>query len=366
MILLKKNSYKDELIQIFQIDKYIDNVSEQFKNLKKNKLNNPLSEIYINIKNSLDERKIKLNNLHNYYQILDDFYKIKNKPKEKKTFFTRKCPDTKCCGYLSTRWKCELCNKYVCKDCNEFINENDHKCDPILLETMRVIHQDTKPCPKCGSYIHKISGCDQMFCVKCYTAFSWTTGAIEMNRIHNPHYYELKNKMDLQFVNIDQCENNCGNTRIIRNNMYSQPILKIIRLIEHVRNIDCRRLLNLEEKYNAEREIYRIKYLKKEIDDTKWQCNLYKSYKKYMKNSYLLQIYNTFVNIGTEIINSIDENIDEIICDCGECDDCDCDDCNDNKYSKYEHQCYQLLDITNDALIRIGNLYNNKISIISV
>ena len=28
-----------------------------------------------------------------------------------------------------------------------------------------------------------------MWCVKCHTAFSWRTGAIE-TKIHNPHYYE--------------------------------------------------------------------------------------------------------------------------------------------------------------------------------
>jgi len=59
---------------------------------------------------------------------------------------------------------------------------------------MEEIKKSSKPCPKCGTAIFKTEGCDQMFCIVCHTAFSWTTLKIETGRIHNPHYYEILRK----------------------------------------------------------------------------------------------------------------------------------------------------------------------------
>jgi len=35
-----------------------------------------------------------------------------------------------------------------------------------------------------------VHNCDQMWCVECKTAFSWTNGTIETGVVHNPHYYQ--------------------------------------------------------------------------------------------------------------------------------------------------------------------------------
>jgi hypothetical protein len=104
----------------------------------------------------------------------------------------RACPDTECRGYLSTQWKCGLCDKWTCPDCHEIkggSRDTEHTCDPDTKATAQLLARDTKPCPKCAIPIHKIEGCDQMWCPECHTAFSWRRGTIE-TRIHNPHYYE--------------------------------------------------------------------------------------------------------------------------------------------------------------------------------
>jgi hypothetical protein len=106
--------------------------------------------------------------------------------------YVRSCPEENCRGYLNGNWKCDLCEKYTCKDCNVVLGKEidlDHVCEEGAKATAALLKNDTRPCPKCGEGIFKIDGCDQMWCTKCHTAFSWKTGIIE-KRIHNPHYYE--------------------------------------------------------------------------------------------------------------------------------------------------------------------------------
>jgi len=106
--------------------------------------------------------------------------------------FIRACPDNDCRGFLSTQWKCGICEKWSCPDCHEIkgiTRDAEHVCNPDTLATAQLLSNDTKPCPNCRTGIFKISGCDQMWCTQCHTAFNWRTGRIEQN-VHNPHYYE--------------------------------------------------------------------------------------------------------------------------------------------------------------------------------
>lgn len=150
-----------------------------------------------------------------------------------------KCPAEACRGFVSSEnFTCGVCSLKMCKKCanplKEFeeglsasevegqnasevaiegesegevhgLSENEgqekdrskekiqrkrHVCNPDDVLTAKSIKKDTKPCPKCASLIYKISGCDQMWCTQCNTAFSWQTGEIEKGRVHNPHFYE--------------------------------------------------------------------------------------------------------------------------------------------------------------------------------
>lgn len=110
----------------------------------------------------------------------------------------RKCPDPECRGYLSNQWKCGLCDKWTCPDCHVIKGSSrdaEHTCDPDTKATAQLLARDTKPCPKCCCPIHKIEGCDQMWCTQCHVAFSWRRGTIE-TRIHNPHYYEWQRQLN--------------------------------------------------------------------------------------------------------------------------------------------------------------------------
>ena len=108
---------------------------------------------------------------------------------------TRKCGRPECGGFLTTRWRCPVCETYTCSQCGIPKTGEAHDCNPDDVATMTLLRHDTKACPKCSVPIHKIDGCAQMFCVQCHTAFDWNTLRIERGRIHNPHYYEIQRQM---------------------------------------------------------------------------------------------------------------------------------------------------------------------------
>lgn len=117
---------------------------------------------------------------------------------EEKRQFVRRCPADGCKGFLNHVWHCTLCDNWTCSHCHEVKGHNknaSHTCKPENVETAKLLAKDTKPCPKCSVMIHKISGCSQMFCTCCHTAFNWTTLQIDQGHIHNPHYFEMRQRM---------------------------------------------------------------------------------------------------------------------------------------------------------------------------
>ena len=100
-----------------------------------------------------------------------------------------------------------------CKGCRRRDDISAHECKKEDLESVEAIRKETKPCPRCGTRIHKIDGCDQMWCPFCQdkygegTTFSWKTGKIERGRIHNPHYidYMHNRKANLREVGDVHC-----------------------------------------------------------------------------------------------------------------------------------------------------------------
>ena len=109
--------------------------------------------------------------------------------------FIRKCPADGCEGFLSSAWKCGVCNIWACPHCfaaKGFDKNAEHTCNPDDVASAELIKKETKPCPACGTRIFKISGCDQMWCTACHIAFSWRTGMRVNGVIHNPHFYAFQ------------------------------------------------------------------------------------------------------------------------------------------------------------------------------
>lgn len=122
------------------------------------------------------------------------------------------CADAECKGYLNDEWKCGICEKYTCNNCNvlkPLYKPDTHICDDDDVATFKLLTHTTKPCPKCNALIYKIDGCDQMWCTECHTAFSWHTGNIE-TRVHNPHYYEWQRQQNDGIIPREYGDMECG------------------------------------------------------------------------------------------------------------------------------------------------------------
>ena len=101
------------------------------------------------------------------------------------------CLQEGCLGKLDDNGWCALCQHRFCLDCRKE-KEDGHTCQEEDVQTIRELQKTTRPCPKCSVPISKTEGCDQMWCVRCHTTFSWKTGAISQGVVHNPHFYQQR------------------------------------------------------------------------------------------------------------------------------------------------------------------------------
>lgn len=147
--------------------------------------------------------------------------------------FTRQCPSEECKGFLNEDWYCGLCSVKYCKDCNVALHV-DHICDPETAQTIQLLNRDSKSCPKCGTVIYKSSGCMQMWCVNCHTAFNWRTGEIDTGRVHNPHFIEFKR---LRMSSREHGDIPCGGIptfRELREHDASNEMLRYMMLVSQL------------------------------------------------------------------------------------------------------------------------------------
>lgn len=111
-----------------------------------------------------------------------------------------KCPVTACTGLVAeATMQCTLCPTAVCRDCLA-PRAPDHVCAPDAVLSAQEIRKTTRPCPKCAANIFRISGCNQMWCTACNTAFSWDTGKVDTGNVHNPHFFEWRQRAHQQGI----------------------------------------------------------------------------------------------------------------------------------------------------------------------
>lgn len=191
--LLKQTLFQNELLKYSCDDVFIHKRQYETKHklkslLKKQKM----------LKKELNDNKkvitILKNKLNNPSVLLNNQFSI--------TTELQKCPVENCNGYFHNSY-CESCNQHICEHCFEPVLNDSHKCDAQKKSSISMIKNNSKPCPTCGHYITKISGCDQMWCTQCKTSFNWTTNIAIKSNFHNPHYNEwFLNEIKIQFFQL--------------------------------------------------------------------------------------------------------------------------------------------------------------------
>jgi len=136
-----------------------------------------------------------------------------NKGPSESRKFVMQCQNDGCRGMLTTQYKCDICTKFTCPKCFLPIEgeKGDHVCKQEDIDTVEELRKNTRPCPNCGLRISKIDGCDQMWCIECKTAFSWSKGTVEKGVIHNPHYYQWMRQNGGVPRNPNEHNEGCGN-----------------------------------------------------------------------------------------------------------------------------------------------------------
>jgi len=261
------------------------------------------------------------------YKCHNIIYHIKNgtdKESGERRKFIMACPNNDCRGYLSTQYKCELCELFTCPDCLEIIGytkNDEHTCNPDSVSSAELIKKDTKPCPTCGIRIFKISGCSQMWCTGCNAAFDYNTGKIDTGVVHNPHYYEHMRQQNNGQVPRNPQDIVCGGLcsayqlhnlifpklKILMNsnvdfNVLSSKLTNIHRVISHVTNHELPRTRNQVRLYTDFQDL-RIDYILGKKDKKQMGIQIYKKDNIRKKNTELLHLYEILSVVGIENFN---------------------------------------------------------------
>ena len=282
---------------------------------------------------------------------LDEGSSNDNNLSEKRQAYLKKCPTADCKGFLNLAYKCQLCEVSVCSKCLNVKNE-DHECNEDDLKTAELLRKDTKSCPNCGEMIHKIEGCNQMYCISCNTGFDWNSLKIVTGLLHNPHYFEYMNRQNQltgnnqnrtigdilcggpptsnellnkfrQVYNIQTVNNNNNNNNNINNrwrfpnyNRYNQNqdlsegtngnsnlCLYWLRISTHVAQVEVPRFsetnnfrLNLSD---------RIKYMRNQLDDKRYKINITRRYNEEVRKREILQLFQTFHTLIEDKLRTI-------------------------------------------------------------
>jgi len=232
--------------------------------------------------------------------------------------FFMACPRNECRGRISTGYKCGLCDHFFCAQCHAckgLVRDVPHECNKDDVDTVKALRENTKRCPNdaCRMLIFKESGCDQMWCTSCHTCFSWRSGQILRERVHNPHFYEYQRRNGGGVAPREPGDIPCGGLPYLREvqnrarretptqtNM--QHLYDIHRVVQHLTTATMPRIF---VKFNQRAELHRttgILYLRGKMTRDAWRDKLYMAVRQEEKFRRYYQLLEMFTMNIAELL----------------------------------------------------------------
>ncbi len=250
--------------------------------------------------------------------------------------FIRKCPTEECKGFMNEDWFCGLCDRQFCEKCNEEATIT-HICDPESVKTMELLKKDTKPCPKCGTVIQKLSGCRQMWCPDCHTAFDWVSGQIEIGRIHNPHYIEFK-RSHVNGVSREHGDIPCGGIPSFRELRQINAPMDILQFVVLLTDLDRDLIYRYGNEWDGDNHYLRVAYMLNELTEPQFKKELQRRDKQREKFRDIGNIFRMIIDTGGDLLRQYVLN--------------------QEKYIEIMNILHNLIDYANEVIDVIRKRYN--------
>ena len=277
--------------------------------------------------------------------------------------FVVSCPYDDCRGYLSRRYKCDVCEKWMCPRCQKPKNAHDdpdHVCIEADVLSVAEIKKTTKGCPKCGTRIHKISGCSQMFCTKpdCGTIFDWNTLRIQTKGPeHNPHIHAWRERhgvtqmngedgcLDVQTWHISNAMRATNDKYRTTYKMHLEKLIDATRYKNHVVGVDLRDIQH--NNYDTQLRLLRMRYLRNRITEDEWTKNIKSIHRLTRKNDDYMAVLGFVPDVLNDLIREQLNNL------------------NNRRPIQFD-TIVEFAEITNDNLRQLNRKYSVKGKILNV
>lgn len=234
---------------------------------------------------------------------------------EGKVVYLRPCGKNECKGFISSKGVCGICKTEYCRKCLvEKLPDQEHVCDPNDVLSLEAIKKDSKPCPSCSTMIHRISGCPDMFCTSCFTAFNWNNLRIDRNGNSNPMYYRwIREGAGTNFRDLPQNCNNIHLSHVFRSvNFRNIPRLQVklalekaIQALHHTEQKISRYYQNTSSNFESATLLARARYMMNKSSEDNFKNQLMRINKAREYNDNIQQSCNLITGYRNDMMYNI-------------------------------------------------------------